>query len=61
MANFEKAVVCLATGTARPDWALAALASLLAAGIAGSLNMRSDNSLPASQVRDGHGTQNYTV
>jgi hypothetical protein len=37
MANFEKAAVCLAAGTARPDWTLAALASLLAAGIAASL------------------------
>ena len=37
MADLEKAVVCLATGTARPDWTLAALATLLAAGIVASL------------------------
>jgi hypothetical protein len=37
MANLTKAVVCLASKTARPNWTLAAFASLLAAGIAASL------------------------
>ena len=37
MANLERAIVCLATSTARPDWTLVALASFLAAAIAISL------------------------
>jgi len=37
MAAFAKVMVCLATRTARPDWTLAALASLLAAGLLASL------------------------
>ena len=37
MVNFEKAVIDLATRTARPDWTVAAMASLLAAAIAVSL------------------------
>ena len=37
MAAFAKVMVCLATRTARPDWTLAALASLQAAGLLASL------------------------
>jgi hypothetical protein len=37
MTNFAKALTRLATRSARPDWTLAAIAGLIAAGIAESV------------------------
>jgi hypothetical protein len=46
MANFAKTLIDLVVDrSARPDWTLAAIASLLAAGIVASFDMHSDNSL----------------